>query len=132
MGAAENKKHVESMFAALSRGDGEAYLAGLADDAEYKIEGTTKFSGTFRGKQDIIARLLTPLMNELEGGLAIEVKRIYADGDTVIVQAQGKSTTKTGKSYDNSYCQIFRVEGGKVKSMVEYLDTDLVNQAFGK
>jgi len=132
MGAAENKKHIESIFAALSRGDGEAYLAGLADDAVYTIEGTTKFSGTFRGKQDIIARLLTPLMNELEGGLAIAVKNIYADGDTVIVQAQGKSTTKTGKSYDNSYCQVFRVEGGKVKSMVEYLDTALVDQAFGK
>src|SRR5258706_10653848 len=132
MGAAENKQHVESIFAALSRGDGEAYLAGLADDLEFTIEGTTKFSGTFRGKQDIVARLLTPLMNELEGGLAIDVKRIYADGDTVVVQARGRSATKRGGTYNNSYCQIFRVEGGKVKSMVEYLDTALVDQAFRK
>ena len=132
MSAAENKKHVESIFAALSRGDSEAYLAGLADDVEFTIEGTTKFSGTFRGKQRVVDGLLMPLMAELEGGLAIEVKRVYADGDTVVVEAQGRSQTKRGKPYNNRYCQVFRVEGGKVKSMVEYLDTDLVNQAFGK
>ena len=132
MGAAENKKHVESIFAALSRGDGEAYLAGLADDVEFTIEGTTKFSGTFRGKQRVVDGLLMPLMAELEGGLAITVDRIYADGDTVVVEAHGKSTTKRGKAYDNRYCQVFRVEGGKVKSMIEYLDTALVDQAFGK
>jgi uncharacterized protein len=132
MGTAENKQVVEGIFAALSRGDGEAYLAGLADDVEFKIEGTTKFSGTFRGKQQVVERLLTPLLAELDGGLAIAVDRIYADGDTVIVQAHGKSTTKRGKSYDNRYCQVFRVAGGKVKSMVEYLDTALVDAAFGK
>jgi len=132
MGAAENKQTIQSIFAALSRGDGEAYLAALADDVEYKIEGTTKFSGTFRGKQQVVERLLTPLMAELEGGLAISVDSIYADGDTVVVQARGKSTTKRGKPYNNRYCQVFRVEGAKVKSMVEYLDTELVTEAFGR
>ena len=132
MGTVENKKHIENMFAELSRGNGEGYLAGLADDIEFTIQGTTKFSGTFRGKQDVVARLLTPLMSELEGGLAINVERMYADGDSVVVVARGKSTTKTGKSYNNSYCQIFRLEGGKVKSINEYLDTALVDQAFGK
>ena len=132
MSAADNKQTVEKIFAALSRGDGEGYLAGLADDVEFTIEGTTKFSGTFRGKQRVIDGLLQPLMAELEGGLAIAVDRIYADGDTVIVQAHGTSKTKRGGSYNNRYCQVFRVEGGKVKSMVEYLDTALVDQAFGK
>jgi ketosteroid isomerase-like protein len=132
MSASENKQTVEKIFAALSRGDGEGYLAGLADDVEFKIEGTTKFSGTFHGKQQVIERLLQPLMAELEGGLAIAVDHIYADGDTVIVQAHGRSKTKRGGTYNNSYCQIFRVAGGKVKSIVEYLDTALVDQAFGK
>ena len=132
MGATENKKHIETMFAELSKGNGEGYLAGLADDIEFKIEGTTKFSGTFRGKQDVVERLLMPLMAQLEGGLALTVDRMYADGDAVVVQARGRSTTKTGKPYNNSYCQIFRIEGGKVKSITEYLDTALVDQAFGK
>ena len=128
----DNKKVVESLFVELSRGNGEGYLAGLADDVEFTIEGSTKFSGTFRGKQDVVQRLLTPLMNELEGGLVITVDRLIADGDTVVAQAHGRSTTKSGKPYNNRYCQVFRVAGGKVKSITEYLDTELVTQAFGK
>jgi len=132
MSAAENKQLVEKIFRALSQGDGAAYLDCLADDVEFTIIGSTKFSGTFKGKADVVARLLTPLMNALEGGLEVKPHQLVAEGDTVVVQARGRSTTKTGKPYDNSYCQVFRVEGGKVKSMVEYLDTDLVNRAFGK
>ncbi len=132
MGAVENKKMIETMFAELSRGNGEGYLERLADDVKFKIEGTTKFSGTFNGKQDVVARLLMPLMAGLEGGLALTVDNMVAEGDTVVVQARGKSTTKSGRPYDNSYCQVFRIAGGKVQSITEYLDTDLVNQAFGK
>src|SRR5882724_7159610 len=132
MGATENKKHIETMFAELSKGNGEGYLAGLADDIEFKIEGTTKFSGTFRGKQDVIDRLLSPLMAQLEGGLAITVDRLVAEDDVVVVQAHGKSVTQQGKDYNNRYCQVFRIEGAKVKSITEYLDTELVTQAFGR
>lgn len=132
MGTAENKKHIETMFAELSRGNGEGYLNGLADDVQFTIEGTTKFSGTFNGKQDVVARLLMPLMAGLEGALVLTVDRMIAEGDTVVVQAHGKSTSKSGKPYNNSYCQVFRLEGGKVKSINEYLDTELVTQAFGR
>ena len=132
MTAAENKQQIENMFAELSRGNAEAYLGKLADDVRFTIMGTTKFSGTFNGKQDVVQRLLTPLMSQLEGGLAIAVDRLLADGDFVVMQGRGKSTTKTGKPYNNSYCQVFRLAGGKVQEITEYLDTELVTAAFGK
>jgi hypothetical protein len=132
MGAAENKQLIQSMFAELSRGNGAGYLDRLADDVQFTIMGTTKYSGTFRGKQDVVNRLLTPLMNELDGGLEIAPDAFIAEGDTVVMQARGRSKTKSGKPYDNSYCQVFRVADGKVKQITEYLDTELVTQAFGK
>lgn len=132
MGAAENKKVIEKMFAELSRGNGEGYLDGLADDVEFEVMGTTKYSGVFEGKQDVVARLLTPLMSQLEGPLALTVDQLIAEGDTVVVIARGRSTTKTGKPYNNSYCQVFTMAGGKVKKIIEYLDTELVTQAFGR
>jgi ketosteroid isomerase-like protein len=132
MGAAENKKLIQSMFAELSRGNGAGYLDGLADDVQFTIMGTTKYSGTFRGKQDVVNRLLTPLMGELDGGLEVTPDAFIAEGDTVVMQGRGRSKTKTGKSYNNSYCQVFRIAGGKVKEITEYLDTELVTQAFGK
>jgi ketosteroid isomerase-like protein len=132
MGAAENKQLIQSMFAELSRGNGAGYLDGLADDVRFTIMGTTKYSGTFHGKQDVVNRLLTPLMSELEGGLEVTPDAFIAEGDTVVMQGRGRSKTKTGKPYNNSYCQVFRIAGGKVKEITEYLDTELVTQAFGK
>jgi len=132
MGATENKKLIETMFAELSRGNLAGYLDRLADDVRFTIMGTTKFSGTFNGKDEVVQKLLTPLGSQLEGGLAITVDNLVAEGDTVVMQARGRSTTKSGKPYNNSYCQIFRVESGKVKAITEYLDTELVTQAFGR
>ena len=132
MGAAENKKLIQSMFAELSRGNGAGYLDGLADEVQFTIMGSTKYSGTFRGKQDVINRLLTPLMSELDGGLEVTPDAFIAEGDTVVMQGHGRSKTKSGKPYNNLYCQVFRIAGGKVREITEYLDTELVTQAFGK
>ncbi|MET0152111.1 MAG: nuclear transport factor 2 family protein [Candidatus Binatia bacterium] len=132
MGAAENKKLIQSMFAELSRGNGAGYLDGLADDVQFTIMGSTKYSGTFRGKQDVINRLLNPLMSELDGGLEVTPDAFIAEGDTVVMQGHGRSKTKSGKPYNNLYCQVFRIAGGKVREITEYLDTELVTQAFGK
>jgi len=132
MGAAENKQLIENMFAELSKGNAEAFLGNMADTIRFTIIGTTKFSGTFNGKQELISKVLAPLTSQLEGGLTITPENFIADGDYVAMQARGKSTTKTGKSYNNTYCQVFRLANSKVQEIVEYLDTELVTAAFGK
>lgn len=132
MGAAENKKLMQDMFAELGKGNGDAFLGNMADDIEFTIIGSTKWSGTFKGKKDLVEKLLGPLNAELEGGITITPSNFIADGDTVAMQAQGKSTTKGGKSYDNTYCQVFTFKDGKVQRVTEYLDTELVTTAFGK
>jgi uncharacterized protein len=132
MGAAENKQLIQNMFAELSKGNADAFLGNMADDVRFTIIGTTKYSGTFNGKQELISKLLGPLTAQLEGGITITPENFIADGDYVAMQARGKSKTKTGKSYNNTYCQIFRIANGKVQELTEYLDTELVTSAFGK
>ncbi len=132
MGAAENKQLIQTMFAELSKGNAEAFLGNMADNIRFTIIGTTKYSGTFNGKQELISKLLAPLTAQLEGGLTITPDNFIADGDYVAMQARGKSTTKTGKSYNNTYCQVFHLANGKVQEVTEYLDTELVTWAFGK
>ncbi len=132
MGAAENKQLIETMFAELSRGDSQAFLGHMADDVQFTIIGSTKFSGTFRGKKELIDKVLTPLTSQLEGGLAITPQNFVAEGDYVVMQATGKSTAKNGKSYDNTYAQVFRLADGKVQAVTEYLDTELVTEVFGR
>jgi ketosteroid isomerase-like protein len=132
MGAAENKKLIQDMFAELSKGNAPAFLNAMADDVRFTIMGTTKYSGTFNGKQELINKVLQPLTAQLEGGLTITPENFIAEGDFVAMQARGKSTTKSGKPYNNTYCQVFRIANGKVQELTEYLDTELVTSAFGK
>ena len=132
MGAAENKQLIQNMFAELSKGNAEAFLGNMADNVRFNLIGTTKYSGTFNGKQELISKLLAPLTAQLEGGITLTPENFIAEGDYVAMQARGKATTKSGKSYNNTYCQVFRIANGKVQEVTEYLDTELVTSAFGK
>jgi len=132
MGAAENKQLIQDMFAALSKGNAEAFLGNMADDVRFTIIGTSKYSGTCNGKQELIGKVLGPLSAQLEGGIALTPDNFIAEGDHVVMQAHGKATTKTGKPYNNTYCHVFRIASGKVQEVTEYLDTELITSAFGK
>ena len=132
MGAAENKEVIRNMFTELSKGNADAFLGGLADNIRFTIIGTTKFSGTFNGKQEFINKVLAPLGAQLEGGLTMTIDNLIAEGDYVAIQARGKSNTKSGGTYNNTYCQVFRLANGKVQEATEYLDTEVVTKSFGK
>ncbi len=132
MSAAENKDLIRNMMAELGKGNAQAFLGAMADDVRFTIMGTTKFSGTYNGKQDVVNKLLGPLSAQLEGGLTITPDNFIAEGDLVAMLARGNSKAKNGKSYNNHYCQIFRVANGKVHEVTEYLDTELVTSVFGK
>jgi len=132
MGAAENKELVRNMFAELSKGNAEGFLGALADNVRFTIIGTSKYSGTYNGKQELTTKLLGPLSAQLEGGLTITPDNFIAEGNFVAMQARGKSMSKNGKPYNNTYCQVFTILNGKVQEMTEYLDTELVTAAFGK
>jgi ketosteroid isomerase-like protein len=132
MGAAENKQFISNMFAELSKGNGDAFLNALADDVSFTIIGSTKYSGTFKGKQELINKLLAPLNAQVEGGMTITPDNLIADGDFVAMQARGKALSKNGRRYDNTYCHVFRFANGKIQEVTEYLDTELITSAFGK
>ena len=132
MGAAENKQFISNMFAELSKVNSDAFLNALADDVRFTIIGTTKYSGTFNGKQELTNKLLAPINAQVEGGMTITPENLIADGDFVAMQAHGKAQSKNGRRYDNTYCHVFRFANGKVQEVTEYLDTELVTSAFGK
>jgi hypothetical protein len=131
MSATENKQVVQTMYAALAKGNLWKYLAPLADDVRFTLIGATRFSGTFSGKTtyEKLLRDLTPLF---DGRAILTPVNCIAEGDYVVVQVHGKSTTKAGKPYNNTYCMVFRIANGKVQELTEYSDTELITAAFGK
>jgi uncharacterized protein len=130
MSAAENRETVRRMREAKGL---DAMLAMMSDDVRWTIQGTTKYSHTMNGTQEIVDKLLKPIFAELETMGSTIVDNVIAEGDYVVVQqhATGRKT-KTGNPYNNSYCLVYRIVGDKIKEITEYLDTELVTTAFGR
>ena len=131
MGIAENKQVVLDFYEAGARGDMDACFALLADDITWTNIGTSKFSGTYSGKQALVEQLLGPLFGQLKAGIASEIERLTAEGDVVVAQTAGTAETHDGTPYNNSYCQVIRIRDGKIVEVKEYFDTALVDAVFG-
>jgi len=130
MGAAENKEVVRQMREAKGV---DAILATMSDDVRWTLIGTTKFSGTMNGKQEIVEKLFKPIFAQLETPGSNVIDNIIAEGDYVVVQQRGTGRkTKSGKDYNNTYCIVYKVAAGKIKEITEYCDTELVTSAFGR
>jgi uncharacterized protein len=126
----ENRRLIRNIFDALSTGDSRPFVALLADHVSWTVMGRTPWSGTYRGKPAVLKDLLGQLGARLADRYRATAERILADGDYVIVQARGQSTTKKGAEYNNEYCFVYRLEEGRITEVVEYLDTELLVKAL--
>jgi ketosteroid isomerase-like protein len=131
MSSEHNKALVRKAIDALSRGDLNGFMADAADNASFTLIGSTPLSGTIQGKRNIEQGLTSILGQRLENGtIAMTIENLVADGEYVAEQATGVSRTHTGKDYNNIYCRVWRIVDGKIHSLTEYLDTELVRDAL--
>jgi ketosteroid isomerase-like protein len=72
-----NKDRLRDVYTAVSAGDAQPLLAALADDVEWTIIGSTRLSGTFRGKQEVLDGLLRPLASRLAGPIRFTFDRLF-------------------------------------------------------
>jgi uncharacterized protein len=111
MGAAENKEVVPKMREAKGI---DAILSTMGDDVRWTLIGTTKFSGTLNGKQEIVEKLFKPIFAQLEHPGSNVIDNIIAEGDYVVVQQRGTGRrTKTGKDYNNTYASFTKLATAK-------------------
>jgi ketosteroid isomerase-like protein len=132
MSATENKQLLQTIFAGMAQGDSRALVEAMADDFAWTVSGATQWSRTYAGKQTVLTELFGTLRSRIDGRIRTIADRFIAEGDYVVVEAHGDNTTKAGKPYNNRYCFVFQVAGGKLKSVTEYLDTELVTAALSE
>ena len=127
-----NKKVVREAYTAISGGDAEGFFDRLSDDVEWYFIGSHRFSGTMKGKEQIVNDLFNVLGDQLEvTGISLEIKQLIAEGDKVVAEMQGTSRSVSGKDYNNTYNIILTVKDGLITEMREYLDTELITEVFG-
>jgi uncharacterized protein len=121
---ARNKQIVQDVFAEPAKGNGRPLVDGMADDFTWTMPGQGTRSGTWSGKQAVREQRLGPLFARFEGAYTNEAVRLVAE-------CRGKAATKTGKTYNNNDCFIFRLQDGKLRELTEYLDTESAAQVLG-
>jgi uncharacterized protein len=131
MSSIENKQIVQTFYEASNQGDMDRCLALMADDIIWNNIGSTRYSGTYAGKDSLMANLLGQLFSQLKTGIASTLDNVIAEGDFVVVQLRGQAETIEGRQYNNTYCHVFRMHNGQIAEMTEYCDTALVNIVFG-
>ena len=99
--------------------------------SSWRFTQSTRFSGTYTGKQQLVEQLLGPLFGQLKAGILSKIDRLVAEDDIVVAQTSGTAETLDGKPYNNTYCQVIRIHDGKIVEVTEYFDTALVDAVFG-
>ncbi len=129
--SADNKAIARTFYEAANGGEIPRSIELLADDVTWTNIGTTPFSGTFVGKQAVMDKLLVRVLRRLERGIQTTIENMIGEGEYVVVQSRGRAMTRGGEAYNNTYCHVFRVRDGRIISVTEYMDTELVTRVLG-
>ena len=126
-----NRQLVRTAFEAMGRSDIRPLTELMTDDFAWIIEGQTRFSRRFEGKEPVKRELLGPLFEAFATPYRFTIDEIIAEAERVVVLGRGEVKTKAGKDYNNSYCFVLRMADGRLTELREYLDTALVESVFG-
>jgi ketosteroid isomerase-like protein len=124
------KQAMHTAIDKLNAGDSKPYLDLLSADIRFTVTGSTRWSGLYTGKKDLLKRLLGPINALFEQPYRMIIESMISDGEHLVVQVRGEITTKRGEPYNNRYCWVCRVRDGQISELTEYADTELFTKAL--
>jgi len=130
---ADNATIVRGIYDGLASGDIMAVLGAMHEQIEWnEAEHFTYWpGGAFTGPQAVLAGVFARIAQDLDG-FGIDIRRIVAAGDTVLVEARYKGTAKaTGKTFDAQVAHVWDLRDGKIVRFQQYTDTWQFAQATG-
>lgn len=120
-----------AFYASVAAGDVPALLATLHPDLHWtEAEGFPYYSGTWRSPQELVDKLLVPLMRDWDD-FAVTPEEFLADGDRVVTFGVYSGRSKaTGKAMRAPFAHRWEVRDGKLARFDMYTDTLLVHRAM--
>lgn len=125
-----NKAVVTEFMEVFSRGDVDAILGFLTDDATWWVAGTIE---GISGEKDKAAfgEMLAGLSTlSTTGAIALTPKALTAEGDRVAAETESYAELTNGRVYNNQYHFVFELSGGRIRRVKEYLDTEHTRAIF--
>jgi uncharacterized protein len=122
MAGEQNLDLTKQAYAAFTGGDVDTALANLADDIEWVVPGNSTVSGTYRGKDEVLALW----MRLAAKSFVTHPEHFLSDDERVIVLT---STTADGLTADS--VDVLTFHDGKVVKFQTASDTALQERIWG-
>lgn len=127
-----NRALIEQAFAQWARGEADIFDL-LTDDVVWHITGQDPaVATTYRSREALLAGAARPLAARLTAPLTPTVRRIWSDGDDVLVHWDGSAPLADGSTYRNTYLWIMTVRGDRVTRVTAFLDNAAFKAALAK
>ncbi|RNF32197.1 ketosteroid isomerase [Massilia aurea] len=124
-----NRESVRAAFQAWAEGTGGPF-ALLADDAQWTIVGRSLASRTYSDKAAFMSEVIHPFNARMAKPLRPTVRKLVADGDTVIVFFDAQGTALDGKPYVNTYTWIMEMRDGRALRVWAFFDAIEFNELW--
>lgn len=123
---------VQEFYSALGAGDVTRAVAVLSPDLEWtEAEGFPYYSGTWRGPQPVVDKLLVPLTRDWTVFSVTPHEFIAADERVVSFGSYAGTFRSTGRSMSAPFAHRWVVRDGKIVRFNMYTDTVKVLEAMG-
>ena len=94
----------------------------LADDAVWTITGNSLAAKTYSSREAFMGEVIRPFNARMATPLTPTIRRLYAEGDTVIAFFDATGTAHDGKPYANTYAWILEVRGARIVRAYAFFD----------
>jgi hypothetical protein len=118
----DNQRFLERAFARWAAGGKGFFDEVLDQDVVWTIKGSGPSAGVYRGKRDFLERAVRPFALRMAQPVRPVSWRLWAQGETVVAQWDGRGVAGDGQPYANSYVWIFRLRAGKAVEVSAWLD----------
>lgn len=117
-----NRALIRQSFDAWRDGTGGPYDL-LADDAEWTIVGNNAAARTYPSREAFIGEVIRPFNARMSTRLIPTVRRLYAEGDTVIAFFDAEGTARDGQPYRNTYAWFLELRDGRIVRANAFFDS---------
>jgi hypothetical protein len=122
---------VRAFYTAVSRGDVPGVISLLHPELHWtEAEGFPYYSGTWRSPQEVVDKLLVPLMRDWDNFSAIADDYIVEGDRVVSLGAYAGINKATGKTMRAPFAHVWQVADGKLARFYMYTDTWLIRRTM--
>ncbi|EQB30374.1 nuclear transport factor 2 family protein [Sphingobium ummariense] len=116
-----NRAAIARSFEAWRDGTGGPYDL-LAEDALWTITGNSLAGKTYHNREAFMSEVIRPFNGRMAERLVPTVRRIYAEGDSVIVHFDARGVARDDKTYVNSYAWLLQLKDGRIVRAHAFFD----------